>query len=143
MDESSFTLEEGSGAIKFMGQPTECALLKFAADMGYDFTNIRTTVQGRTDESRKLHGKKIDYSSSRKMMSWAVRHGSGFRIYSKGGGEVVLPRCRNMLGSGGAISVLSSECTDEAVDMIATFASESMRTICLAFRDLPGNGTRC
>lgn len=44
MDESSFTIHATSGVVKFMGQPTECALLKFAHDLGYDFNEVRATL---------------------------------------------------------------------------------------------------
>jgi Ca2+ transporting ATPase len=137
MDESAFSYEEGT--IKFMGQPTECALLKFADDLGYDFSKIRSTVPGRTEATRKSDGKKLDYSSARKMMSWAVRHGDGFRIYSKGGGDVLLPRCTEMLGLGGKVSPISDATKVEAEETILMFASESMRTICMGYRDLPAN----
>ena len=140
MDESAFSFEEGTGIIKFMGQPTECALLKFADDLGYDFSKIRSTVPGRTEATRKTDGKKLDYSSARKMMSWAVRHGDGFRIYSKGGGDVLLPRCTEMLGPGSKVSPISDATKADAEDTIMMFASESMRTICMGYRDLPANG---
>ena len=65
MDESSFRTE--NGRIKFMGQPTECALLKFASDFGYNFEDIRRNTISRSEETRG-DGKKIDYSSSRKMV---------------------------------------------------------------------------
>ena len=41
MDESSFAIDAATGETKFMGQPTECALLKFAYDLGYDFNKVR------------------------------------------------------------------------------------------------------
>ena len=40
MDESSFSIDKATGEAKFMGQPTECALLKFAYDLGYDFNEV-------------------------------------------------------------------------------------------------------
>jgi magnesium-transporting ATPase (P-type) len=65
MDESSFRTE--NGRIKFMGQPTECALLKFASDFGYNFEDVRRSTIGRSEATRS-EGKKFDYSSSRKMV---------------------------------------------------------------------------
>jgi magnesium-transporting ATPase (P-type) len=54
--------------IKFMGQPTECALLKFASDLGYDFKTLRSSVPGRSEKTKMADGKKFDYSSARKMV---------------------------------------------------------------------------
>lgn len=44
MDESSFTVHATSGVVKFMGQPTECALLKFTCDLGCDSNEVRATL---------------------------------------------------------------------------------------------------
>jgi len=137
MDESAFRYEDGQ--LKFMGQPTECALLKFADDLGYDFNSIRANTPGRSESTRKTDGKKFDYSSARKMMSWAVRHKGGYRIYCKGGGEVVLPRCTHSLAQGGLTDKLTDEGRRTAEEVISTFASEAMRTIAMAYKDLPGD----
>jgi magnesium-transporting ATPase (P-type) len=138
MDESAFRYEDGR--IKFMGQPTECALLIFANDLGYDFNALRADVPGRSEATRKTDGKKFDYSSARKMMSWAVRHGSGYSIYCKGGVEVVLPRFSQTLVPGGSTDKLTDEGRRTAEEVISTFASEAMRTIAMAYKDLPGDG---
>ena len=136
MDESSFRVE-ASGATKFMGQPTECALLKFANDLGFNFSQVRSSTPGRSEATRAADGKKFDYSSARKMMSWAVRNGDGFRVYSKGGGEVILPRCSQVLAKGGGVEPLSAAGKAEAEGVISVFASEAMRTIAMAYRDVP------
>ena len=77
-------------------------------------------------------------------MSWAVKNGDqGYRVYSKGGGEVILPRCTHALGASSGnrnddnTTALTSEARQEAEDVISTFASEAMRTIALAYRDVP------
>ena len=80
-------------------------------------------------------------------MSWAVRSPSGdggYRIYSKGGGEVVLPRCSTVLSGGAAVPMPleeeeeeESNARAEAEAAIDRFASQAMRTIALAYRDLP------
>jgi hypothetical protein len=45
-----------------------------------------------------------------------------------------------MLGPNASVSPLTDKVKLEAEESIANFASESMRTICMAYRDLPGNG---
>jgi magnesium-transporting ATPase (P-type) len=72
-------------------------------------------------------------------MSWAVRHEGGFRIYCKGGGEVILPRCTSVVAKGGGQEAMSESVKEEAEDVIGAFASEAMRTIAFAYRDLPND----
>ena len=113
-------------------------LLKFAADLGYSYEEIRASTPGRSDATRASDGKKFDYSSARKMMSWAVRNESGgFRLYAKGGGEVVLPRCASVLSGGASSLPLGDADRLEAEAAIGQFAAKARRTIALAFRDLP------
>jgi Ca2+ transporting ATPase len=136
MDESSYEVQPDK-TIKFMGQPTECALLKFAEDLGFNFKEIRSTTEGRSEKTRD-EGKKFDYSSARKMMSWAVRNSDGgYRIYSKGGGDLILKRCSNVLIAGGKVDQISAAIMQSAEDAVSTFASEAMRTIAFAYQDLP------
>ena len=72
-------------------------------------------------------------------MSWAVKHGEGFRIYSKGGAEVILPRCSFVVESGDKSKPITEPMRSLAEDVTSTFASEAMRTIAFAYRDLPAN----
>ena len=78
----------------------------------------------------KNFGKKFDYSSARKMMSWAVRNeaGNGYRIYCKGGGEVIMPRCTSVLTASGILP-MNDEIKEQADGAIGQFASQEMRTI--------------
>ena len=138
MDESYFDIDGTTGKIKLTGQPTEGALLKFAFDLGYNFKVLRAETTGRNAETVKNFGKKFDYSSARKMMSWAVRNeaGNGYRIYCKGGGEVIMPRCTSVLTATGILP-MNDEIKEQADGAIGQFASQAMRTIAFAYRDLP------
>jgi Ca2+ transporting ATPase len=95
------------------GNPTECALLHLVDDLGFRYQTLRNETRGRSDAgdlARFLgEGKQFDFTSARKMMSWAVPKvdpitkqklmGSdgGYRIYSKGAAEVIASRCSKML----------------------------------------------
>jgi Ca2+ transporting ATPase len=106
------------------GNPTECALLQLIDDLGFSYSDIRAQTRGRSDVGELARflgeGKQFDFTSARKMMSWAVPvpkcdastlsttgqkrmmgsskpHGGGFRIYSKGASEVIASRCTKLL----------------------------------------------
>jgi len=77
------------------------------------------------------------------MMSWAVkRPGGGYRLYSKGASEIILQRC-STVGVMEANKPMSSKPLSEEAkaDLVSTvinpFAAEAMRTIGMAYRDLP------
>ena len=141
MDESYLEHNVQTNKIDFKGNPTECALLTMARDLGYEYTALRDATEGRSEATREK-GHAIMFSSARKMMSWAVaKPNGGYRIYSKGASEIILSRCTNVavvtegkLGS----NRLSDEKKEELVNTVVnSFASEAMRTIGLAYRDLP------
>merc|ERR1719215_1470211 len=58
------------------GNPTECALLQFVRDLGFDYEFIRNNTRGRSGVGALSEflseGKQMNFSSARKMMSWAV-----------------------------------------------------------------------
>merc|ERR1712166_1193962 len=84
--------EKGEKEWQFTGNPTECALLKFADDLGFNYEAIRNNTIGRSEAT--LDGGRCNgFQSSRKMMSWAVtRPEGGFRVYVKGASEIILGR---------------------------------------------------
>merc|ERR1719215_836349 len=90
MDESGFMYQDGIP--HFRGNPTECALLKMAEEMGFDYSKVREATRGRSADTMDQGHSKV-FSSARKMMSWAVpREDGGFRIYAKGASEIILAR---------------------------------------------------
>jgi P-type Ca2+ transporter type 2B len=105
--------------------------------MGYDFHQIRRNTPGRSEKTRK-EGKKFDYSSARKMMSWAVKNESGgYRVYSKGGGDLLLKRCTSILTKGNEVVPINEDHILEAEDAVSTIAALAMRTIAFGYKDLP------
>eukprot|EP00419_Tripos_fusus_P077075 CAMPEP_0172902762 /NCGR_PEP_ID=MMETSP1075-20121228/169125_1 /TAXON_ID=2916 /ORGANISM="Ceratium fusus, Strain PA161109" /LENGTH=382 /DNA_ID=CAMNT_0013759431 /DNA_START=87 /DNA_END=1231 /DNA_ORIENTATION=+ len=152
MDESGFDVKDGVTC--FHGNPTECALLKFADEFGFDYKVIRATVRGRSPHTRD-DGCVKAFSSSRKMMSWTVpRPGGGFRVFAKGASEIVLERVTQAVHADGASIVLgdvekgrpTEAVTKLEVDdskrkrlmdeVISPFAHQAMRTIALAYKDV-------
>ncbi|KAL3909146.1 MAG: hypothetical protein SGPRY_009531, partial [Prymnesium sp.] len=130
-----------TGGVDFKGNPTECALLSFAQDLGFDYETFRRRhcraplLLGRSESTKHL-GKPFMFSSARKMMSWAVPlPGGGWRLYSKGASEIVLARCSMIVTESGVKPLEEEEKLAFTSSVINRFASEAMRTIGLAFRD--------
>ena len=180
MDESYLEHNVQTNKVDFKGNPTECALLTMARDLGYEYSALRDATDGRSEPTR-ARGKPFLFSSARKMMSWAVRRpNGGFRIYSKGAsesnatfpwwpvacpphptfpwwpvacpphptfpwwpvaGEIILARCESVcVSSGGGLGTkpLGDDAKAELTStVIAPYAAEAMRTIGLAYRDVP------
>lgn len=138
MDESGFSIPVGSDKPTFQGNPTECALLKFADEIGVDYNTVRRSTPGRSAETRS-DGRSRAFSSARKMMSWAVpKPGGGYRVYAKGASEIILGRVVQSLSEGGVQQVPTEE-QDKAnltATVIEPFANSAMRTIGLAYKDM-------
>lgn len=130
------TVEGGSG------NPTEVALLHMAHDLGFSYQQIRNTTKGRSDQGALgkflALGKQFEFSSSRKMMSWAVpRDEGGYRLYCKGASEVVLGRCSKFLNQDAVVVDMTDDALKAANDIALTYARRGMRCLALAYRDVP------
>ena len=195
MDESYILPpKDRMSAVEYKGNPTECALLALASEMGFNIGELRQApwhslppvrrhpplsppsapsqpaaischprvlptlpsqpvtvpaqgTEGRSDTS-KGRGRPILFSSARKMMSWAVPTAGGWRLYCKGASEVILGRCTSLVRKDGTAAVLhddapvggsSASRASITSEGIRPFASQAMRTIGLAYRDLPAD----
>ncbi|KAL1525202.1 hypothetical protein AB1Y20_020072 [Prymnesium parvum] len=133
MDES-YVIDSAQGLPQFKGNPTECAMLVLVREMDFDYAQLRSSITGRSP-STKDKGKSYVFSSGRKMMSYAIPLENGrWRIYCKGGADVVLPRCSHILESDG-VRVLEQKSSTRIFNMISKFAAAAMRNILLAYRD--------
>jgi len=135
MDESTIS-RDTDGTTKFSGNPTECALLKLAEDLGTDWGNIRDTTKGRNKQTQS-EGRVASFSSSPKMMSWAVPTPGGYRVYAKGASEIILGRVAQTINCEGDVSdVTEAQKKSIAEDIIKPFANKAMRTFGLAYKDM-------
>jgi len=138
-------------AVGHKGNPTECAILQFIGDLGYDYAAIRAMPEYlRTDANgeQSLGVKQYAFSSARKMMSWLVEVTPAgtpapekkFRLFVKGASEIVLGRCATSLAPDGMTKSPLTDAQKDAItrDVIIAFADDGMRTICLAYRDFDG-----
>uniref|UniRef100_A0A8B9R9I7 Calcium-transporting ATPase n=1 Tax=Astyanax mexicanus TaxID=7994 RepID=A0A8B9R9I7_ASTMX len=123
------------GLPKQVGNKTECGLLGFVLDLKRDYAPVREQIP-----EEKLY-KVYTFNSVRKSMSTVVQLPDGsFRLYSKGASEILLKKCSSILGAGGETRSFRPRDRDEMVKkVIEPMACEGLRTICIAYRDLPGD----
>lgn len=134
----------GSAERKFVGSKTEIALLNWATQLGMlDYQVIRANAGQRI-----VH--QIPFSSQRKTMSVIMRTiaDSGqssnpvvYRIFTKGASELILESCQKYLQPACDKAGFSELPLDEGAkqkfkDIIVRYASDSLRTIGLAYRDI-------
>uniref|UniRef100_A0A667X569 Calcium-transporting ATPase n=1 Tax=Myripristis murdjan TaxID=586833 RepID=A0A667X569_9TELE len=123
------------GLAKQVGNKTECGLLGFVLDLQQDYAPVREQIP-----EERLY-KVYTFNSVRKSMSTVIKLPDGsFRLYSKGASEILLKKCAYILDSNGEPRSFRPRDRDEMVkQVIEPMACEGLRTICIAFRDLPSN----
>ncbi|KAL2329306.1 hypothetical protein Fmac_022733 [Flemingia macrophylla] len=121
------------GKNKIMGTPTESALLEFGLLLGGD---------------SKLYNDKYKivkvepFNSVRKKMSVLVAIPDGtkkFRAFIKGASEIVLKLCDEVVNEDGKVIHLNEQRRNSITEVINGFASEALRTLCIAFKDIEGS----
>ncbi|KAG8002413.1 Plasma membrane calcium-transporting ATPase 3 [Nibea albiflora] len=123
------------GLAKQVGNKTECGLLGFVLDLQQDYTPVREQIP-----EERLY-KVYTFNSVRKSMSTVIKLPDGsFRLYSKGASEIMLKKCSYILDANGEARSFRPRDRDEMVkQVIEPMACEGLRTICIAYRDLPAN----
>uniref|UniRef100_A0A6Q2XIL7 Calcium-transporting ATPase n=1 Tax=Esox lucius TaxID=8010 RepID=A0A6Q2XIL7_ESOLU len=106
---------------------------------GDDKKDRSCTVRDRVPEEQLY--KVYTFNSVRKSMSTVIQLPNGsFRLYSKGASEILLKKCSYILDARGEPQTFRPRDRDEMVkQVIEPMACEGLRTICIAFRDLPSN----
>ncbi|XP_064860593.1 plasma membrane calcium-transporting ATPase 2 [Oncorhynchus nerka] len=118
-----------------VGNKTECGLLGLVLDLKRDYQPVRNQIP-----EEKLY-KVYTFNSVRKSMSTVIKLPDGsFRMYSKGASEIVLKKCTKILNQEGDTRVFRPRDKDEMVKkVIEPMACDGLRTICVAYRDFPGD----
>uniref|UniRef100_A0A1I7TQB9 Calcium-transporting ATPase n=1 Tax=Caenorhabditis tropicalis TaxID=1561998 RepID=A0A1I7TQB9_9PELO len=121
-----------------IGNKTECSLLGFILDSGRSYEDLR-----RQFPEEKLF-KVYTFNSSRKSMMTVIELGERkYRIFAKGASEIILTRCNWIFGKGGKIEPFAArEAAEMTKNVIEPMASDGLRTIGLAFKDLVPSGTK-
>eukprot|EP00258_Populus_trichocarpa_P027451 XP_024443470.1 calcium-transporting ATPase 4, plasma membrane-type isoform X2 [Populus trichocarpa] len=120
--------KDENGKNKILGTPTEKALFELGLLLGGDFDSQRKEFQMLNVEP---------FNSVRKKMSVLVAlPGGELRAFCKGASEIVLKMCDKILDDSGKVVPLSEEQILNISDVINSFASDALRTLCLAYKDL-------
>jgi Ca2+-transporting ATPase len=120
-----------------VGNNTEIALLRFA-QTALDVRDVST------ERERTKIEQVYPFDSARKAMAVVYRLGPGYRLLVKGAAEVVLGACTEstLPGLSDETSLARAQMSREdrrtIHDQIDTFARASLRTIAIAYRELPG-----
>ncbi|CAI0393430.1 unnamed protein product [Linum tenue] len=117
--------------VEILGTPTETALLELGLLLGGDFQ----------EERGKSKIVKVEpFNSTKKRMGVVLElPEGGFRAHCKGASEIALAACDKFLNSNGDVVPLDEASTKLLQDTIENFASEALRTLCLAYSDI-GSG---
>jgi P-type Ca2+ transporter type 2C len=110
-----------------LGSPTEIALLEFG---------LKLEVFGGVQLQKNEKVKEEPFNSEKKMMSVVISVPGGYRVFCKGASEIILGMCDKILDKEGNVIPMSQNQAKDILYIINGFASEALRTLCLAFRDL-------
>ncbi|XP_068332898.1 calcium-transporting ATPase 1-like [Pyrus communis] len=116
------------GKIELLGTPTETAILEFGMLLGGDCKAER--------EASKVV--KIEpFNSHKKRMGVVLElPEGGFRVHTKGASEIILAACDKCMGPDGEVVPLDKASIDLLSGIIKRFASEALRTLCLAYMEV-------
>jgi Ca2+-transporting ATPase len=128
---TAFLEEREDGVTEYVGNPTECALLAQVKAWGEDW-------RGRRDAARVLH--QVGFTSDRKRMSTLVEGGAGRRLLVKGAPEVVLGLSSAVAEAGSARALTDAD-RRAVTEAVVAFSAEGHRTLALAYRELPAEGS--
>ncbi|KAH7653939.1 P-type ATPase protein [Dioscorea alata] len=133
------------GKQEILGTPTETALLEFGLLIGGDFQVVR-------QESKIV--KVEPFNSVKKRMGVVLQLPEGaHRAHCKGASEIILASCDKVLDAEGKVIPLDEAAFKQLHSIIESFASEALRTLCLAYMEMenrfiaeeqiPVNGYTC
>ncbi|XP_058186420.1 calcium-transporting ATPase 2, plasma membrane-type-like isoform X2 [Rhododendron vialii] len=133
------------GKREILGTPTDAALLEFGLSLGGDF-------QAERNASKLI--KVEPFNSTKKQMGVVLElSDGGLRAHCKGASEIVLASCDKVINSNGEAVPLDDASINHLKVTIESFASEALRTLCLAYKELdngfsaedpiPGSGFTC
>ncbi|KAL2535031.1 putative calcium-transporting ATPase 11 [Abeliophyllum distichum] len=128
LNTGSEVVKNKDGKRSILGTPTESAILEYGLLLGGDFD-----YQRRACELLKVE----PFNSEKKKMSVLVTLPNGkVRAFCKGASEIILKSCDRAIDANGKPFHLSDEHTRNIMNVINGFASEALRTLCLAFKDI-------
>ncbi|XP_052156187.1 probable calcium-transporting ATPase 6, plasma membrane-type isoform X1 [Oryza glaberrima] len=125
---ASEVVKGDDGKNTILGSATETALLEFGLSL----------EEHLYDDYNKLTRIKVDpFNSVKKKMSVTIQlPNGGIRTFCKGASEIILEQCNTIHNTAGNIVPLSEMQKHNVLNIINSFASEALRTLCIAFKDM-------
>ena len=115
------------GDLQAVGEPTEAALVNYAAHKYKMPSSMLDSEHPRLGEA--------PFDSMRKMMSVVVKDGDGFRQYTKGANEIVLNLCTHYLDENCEIKPMTEKYRTTVNAKAKEFADRALRVLGLGYRD--------
>ncbi|KAA8522598.1 hypothetical protein F0562_013041 [Nyssa sinensis] len=116
------------GKLEILGTPTETALLEFGLSLGGDF---------QAERNASILVKVEPFNSTKKRMGVVLELTDGhLRAHCKGASEIILAACDKVINSNGEVVPLDEASIKNLNATINQFASEALRTLCLAYMEL-------
>jgi Ca2+-transporting ATPase len=109
-----------------LGDPTETALVSFAANQGY-FKPVIDNLIPRVEE--------IPFDSARKLMTTIHKINGRFRIITKGAPDVLIEKCTGVYINGEEL-IMSENWRDRILSANKTMAGKALRVLAVAIRDV-------
>ena len=119
---SDATLDEDSK--KAVGEPTECALVNYAYNLGLNKNDLIKT---------EVRAEELPFDSNRKMMTTIHKHKDNYIQYTKGAPDVVLKHCNKILIND-KVEDLREEIRNEIIKENKNMADKALRVLCSAIR---------
>ncbi len=120
--DAEYDLEKGTA----IGEPTECALVNFAFQSGYDKNELKEKYP-RVAE--------VPFDSGRKMMTTVHAAGKEFLQFTKGAPDELLRRCTSYLSEDGILP-LTEEKRSEILAENKKMADQALRVLACAYQNL-------
>lgn len=131
LNSTAFEGEE-NGQTVFIGSKTETALLAFAQT----YLGLGSVAEERANADII---QMVPFDSGRKCMAVIVKLANGrFRMLVKGASEIMITKCTRIIGDptkGSADTSIKSEQIETLQNIISSYATRSLRTIGLLYRD--------
>jgi Ca2+-transporting ATPase len=113
---------------EILGTPTETAILEFGLALGGDFSAVR-----KASTIVKVE----PFNSAKKRMGVVIQlPGDRLRAHCKGAAEIILASCNKYLNEEGNVVPLDEATIEHLKATIDSFASDALRTLCLAYMEV-------
>lgn len=131
LNSTAFEGEE-NGKTVFIGSKTETALLAFAQT----YLGLGSVAEERANA---MITQMVPFDSGRKCMAVIIKMANGrFRMLVKGASEIMIAKCTRIISDptkGSADTPIKSEHVETLNNIVSSYASRSLRTIGLLYRD--------